>query len=86
MPDTVSKLESTSTPESQDKTIAQAMMHHNELKAYAKTKGQLKKDGTIDKMWLEEMAGKDDMIGKRARLSITLDEMKNLSSEKMIGE
>lgn len=62
----------------QDKTINLAMMHQKELMAYAKTKGQLKKDGTMDKVWLEEMAGKDDVFGKRARLSITLNEMKSL--------
>jgi len=63
-----------------DKTVSLALMHHNELKAYAKKNGQLKKDGTIDKVWLEEMASKDDVVGKRARLSITLSEMKSLPS------
>lgn len=65
---------------SQDKMIETALMHERELKTVAKAKGHLRKDGTIDQVWLEQMAQGDDVTAQRARLSLTLSEMKNLKS------
>jgi hypothetical protein len=63
-----------------DKTIAAAMSHHKELHALALKNGKVK-NGAIDKAWLAKMSKGEGVNAARARLSMTLNEIKEVSSD-----
>lgn len=54
------------------KWIQQAIQHEGTLKARAKKEGKLNSDGTIDSVWLEQVAKEPGVWGMRARLAIRL--------------
>jgi len=52
--------------------IQEAIKHPGALRRLAKRMGALTKRGTIKVEWLKKMAKRNDTIGKRARLALTL--------------
>jgi hypothetical protein len=47
------------------------------LRQYAKRNGVIKNDEPIPVEWLREQAKRNDAIGRRARLALTLRRMRN---------
>ncbi|MEO0194922.1 MAG: hypothetical protein ABIL50_05670 [candidate division WOR-3 bacterium] len=54
------------------KWIQEAIKHPGALTRLAKREGAITKKGTIKVSWLREQAKRNDTIGRRARLALTL--------------
>jgi len=55
-----------------DKWVQNAIQNPGSLRAAAERAGAITKKGTIMKRWLREQAKKKGVIGRRARLALTL--------------
>lgn len=59
-----------------DKWINSAIKKPGVLRARAKREGALKKDGSIERSWLERVAKEKGVWGQRARLALTMRKWK----------
>jgi hypothetical protein len=57
--------------------ISEAISHEGILREYARKQDKLTNRGTIDVRFLHQLAQRNDVIGHRARLAITLQKLRN---------
>jgi hypothetical protein len=57
--------------------IQEAVQHEGALRQYAKRMNKMTPRGTINVQWLHQLAQRTDVIGHRARLALTLRNMRN---------
>jgi hypothetical protein len=57
--------------------IQEAVQHEGVLKQYARKMDKLTSTGTINVQWLMQLAQRNDIVGHRSRLALTLRKLRN---------